>query len=168
MSSETAINRSHCTNQLRVDYAHVGLFDVSDRSLWIAKKRFGTKPIQVSHARLLKHGSNNSSTADKDRFLCYWFHTPNTGEGYVHGYPIEWAEAHLMIRLDPNWNYATQEFIASVESAKVGRNIDQQYKWGESIFRCYVEKRPAFPLSWHLIGPRATDCMFYIERWEPQ
>jgi len=167
VSSETAINRSYCTCQLRADYAHVGLFDVSDRTLWVAKKKFGSKPIQVSHARLLKRGSNSSSTADKDRFLCYWFHTPNTGEGYVHGYPVEWHEGHIMIRLDPNWNYLTQEFIPSVESAKVERNIDQQYKWGEAIFKSYITEGPNFPLSWHLIGPRATDCMFYIQRWEP-
>lgn len=166
-SDERKINRAYCTDRLSVDYAHVGLYDVQQRQVWLAKKRFGgTAPIRVSHARLLVGGSNTASTADKDRFVCYWFHTPGTGSGYVHGYPIEWAEGHLLVRLDPNWNYLTQQFIPNTETAKVEHNIEQQYAWGRRIFDSYAARCPRFALSWHMIGPRATDSMFYIQRVE--
>jgi len=34
------------------------------------------------------------------------------------------------------------------------------------VFEAYASKSPRFPLSWHMIGPRAADSMFYIERVE--
>ncbi len=166
MSTDKAINKRYSTNRLRADYAHVGLMDVVDRSMWIARKRFGTAPVRVSHARLLVGGTNDTSTADKDRFLCYWYHTPGTGSGYVHGYPIEWEEGHLLIRLDPNWDYQNKAFIPNTESRKVEHNIEKQYEWGRQIFEAYASKAPGFPLSWHMVGPRAADSMFYIQRVE--
>ncbi len=167
MSSEKKINPRYCTNQIRVDYAHVGLMDAQDGSIWIARKRFGSIPVRVSHARLLVGGTHDTSTADKDRFVCFWFHTPGTGEGYVHGYPIEWEEGHLLVRLDPNWDYLNRAFISSADTARVERNIEQQYTWARRIFRAYLAARPPFPVSWHMVGPRAADSMFYIERVEP-
>lgn len=166
MSLERKINTRYCTDAIRVDYAHVGLFDVRDKRLWIARKRWGTIPVRVSHARLLIGGDNTTSTADKDHFVCYWFHTPGTGEGYVHGYPIEWEEAHLLVRLDPNWNYQTQQFIPNTDTRKIEKNIDQQFEWGRRIFEAYAAKKPRFAMSWHMIGPRAADSMFYIQRME--
>ncbi|MEM1210593.1 MAG: hypothetical protein AAF586_06275 [Planctomycetota bacterium] len=160
------INPQHCTNRLRVDYAHVGLYDVGDRTLWIAKKRWGVTPVRVSHAKLLVGGTQDTSTAEKDRFICYWYHTPNTGEGYVHGYPIEWEEAHLLVRLDPNWNYKSRTFISNTDTAKIEKNIELQYKWGRAIFEAYASRSPGFPLSWHMVGPRAADSMFYVQRVE--
>ncbi|MFP4144539.1 MAG: hypothetical protein ACOCTI_05805 [Phycisphaeraceae bacterium] len=161
------INRQHCTDRLRVDYAHVGLFDAQTREIWIARKKWNVVPVRVSHAKLLVGGTQDTSTAEKDRFVCYWFHTPGTGEGYVHGYPIEWDEGHLLVRLDPNWNYLTQQFIPATDVAKVEKNIDQQYAWGRWLFARYAQAGADFPISWHMIGPRATDSMFYIERVEP-
>ncbi|MEX2216509.1 MAG: hypothetical protein WD768_20520 [Phycisphaeraceae bacterium] len=168
MTDSKRINKSYCTDRIHVEYAHVGLYDVGDRKVWIAKKKWGVVPVRVSHARLLVGGTQDTSTADKDRYLCYWYHTPHTGEGYVHGYPIEWDEAHLMIRLDPNWDYEKMLFIPTQESNKIERNIEQQYKWGQKIFDSYVAAKPAFPLSWHMVGPRAADSMFYIQRFEPK
>ena len=101
MSGQHQINKQHCTDKVRCDYAHVGLYDVQDRKVWIAKKKWGVVPVRVSHAKLLLGGTQDTSTVTKDRFLCYWYHTPNTGEGHVHGYPIEWDEGHLMVRIDP-------------------------------------------------------------------
>ena len=167
MSSQRSINKRYCTDTVRVDYPHVGLYDVADPRLWIARKRWGTTPVRVSHARLLIGGSQSTSSADKDRFVCYWFHTPDSGEGYVHGYPIEWEEGHLLVRLDPNWNYLTQQFIPGSESRKIEKNIDTQFEWGRRIFEAYATRKPKFPLSWHMIGPRAADSMFYIQRLEP-
>jgi len=166
-TAERQINKQYCTDRLRADYAHVGLYDATDSKLWIARKRWGTTPVNVSHAKLLKGGGQDTSTAEKDRFVCYWFHTPGTGEGYVHGYPIEWDEGHVLIRLDPNWNYATQTFIPNSDARKVERNIETQYAWGQKIYESYLKKKITFPLSWHMVGPRAADSMFYIERHEP-
>ena len=140
--------------------------DVADASLWVAKKRWGVSPVQVSHARLLQGGTQNTSTADKDRFICYWYHTPNSGEGYVHGYPIEWDEAHLLIRLDPNWNYLKQSFIPSSDTRKVEANIERQFNWGRQIFDQYAAVKRKFPISYHMVGPRAADSMFYVRRVE--
>jgi hypothetical protein len=166
VSSEKRINKRHTTDAVRVDYPHVGLYDVADGRMWIARKRWGTDPVRVSHAKLLLGGTQDTSTADKDRFICYWFHTPGSGEGYVHGYPIEWDEGHLLIRLDPNWDYRTCGFIPSSQTARVEHNIEQQFKWGQRVFDAYVARAPKFPLSWHMVGPRPTDSMFYIQRVE--
>ncbi len=165
-SADRKINRSYCTDKVRVDYAHVGLFDVQGKSLWIARKRWGVVPVRVSHAKLLVGGTQDTSTADKDRFLCYWFHTPNTGEGFVHGYPIEWDEGHLLVRLDPNWDFRSRAFIANHDTARIERNIEQQYAWGRYIFESYAACKPRFALSWHMVGPRAADSMFYVQRIE--
>lgn len=164
--AQAVINKRYCTDKLTIKYAHVGLLDVSDQRIWIARKRIGQNPIQTSHARLITGGTNNSGTADKDRFVCIWFHTPNTGEGYVHGYPIEWTEGHLLVRMDPNWNYQTQQFIPNSETRKIEKNIDNQFAWAKRVFQQYVALNPHFPLSWHMIGPRAADSMFYVERVE--
>jgi hypothetical protein len=167
MAEPTQINRRYCTDAIRVDYAHVGLYDVRDRSIWIARKRWGTVPVRLSHARLLVGGTHDTSTADKDRFICFWYHTPGTGEGFVQGYPIEWDEGHLMVRLDPQWNYETQQFIPATRSGHIEKNIEMQYAVGQRLFEVYMSHRPKFPISWHMIGPRAVDSMFYIERREP-
>ncbi|QDU72609.1 hypothetical protein [Mucisphaera calidilacus] len=166
-TDDKQINRQYCTDRIRVDYAHVGLFDAKSRNVWIAKKRWGVVPVRVSHARMLKGGTQDTSTAEKDRFICYWFHTPNTGEGHVHGYPIEWEEGHLLIRLDPNWNFVTRAFIPNTDTAKIERNIRTQLNWGQRIFEAYAARKPKFPLSWHAVGPRAADSIFYVERIEP-
>ena len=167
VTTPRAINKSYCTAKLCADYAHVGLHDVSAREVWIARNRWRTPASRVSHARLLKGGSNESSTADKDRFVCFWFHTPGTGEGLLQGYPIEWAEAHLVVRLDPNWSYSQQAFIPNSDTRRVEKNIDDQFTWAASLFKRYTELAPPFPLSYHLIGPRTTDSTFYVERVEP-
>ncbi len=168
MGNQRQINRRYCTDKITATYAHVGLFDVDDQKLWIAKKRgWGqTSTIQISHARLLTRGTGETSTADKDRFVCTWFHPPDSGQGYVHGHPIEWSEGHLLIRLDPNWNYLTRSFVASTDTAKVEHVTEQQFEWGKKILDAYLALKPPFPLSWHMIGPRPTDSMFYIQRFE--
>jgi len=166
VSSPRSVNARFCTDKLRADYAHVGLYDVSARKVWIARKAFGIVPVRLSHARLINAGDNESSTADKDHFVCFWFHTPNTDKGYVHGYPIEWEEGHLLVRLDPNWNYLTRQFIPATNTAQVEKNIEQQYEWGRRIFDAYLACKPRFAMSWHMIGPRAADSMFYVHRVE--
>lgn len=166
MSAERQINKQFSTDKLRVDYAHVGLYDVADRRLWIARKRWGIVPVRISHARMLIGGTQTTSTADKDRFICYWYHTPGTGDGFVHGHPIDWSEGHLLIRSDPNWNYTSRTFIPNTDTAKIEKNAKQQYNVGRRIFESYAAKKPEFPLTWHLIGPRVKDSIFEIQRVE--
>ena len=161
------MNKTYGTRKLSTTYPHVGLFDVADRSLWIAKNRWRMSASQVSHARLLQGGSNDSSTADKDRFVCFWFHTPDSGEGPLQGYPIEWAEGHLIVRLDPSWSHSQQAFIPASDTRRIDRNLDEQFRWGKLIFQAYLDAEPAFPLSYHMVGTRATESMFYVDRAEP-
>ena len=72
----------------------------------------------------------------------------------------------MLVRLDPSWNYATCRMVAQTDTAKVDKNVEQQYVWGRRIFQSYVDLKPKFPVSWHMIGPRATDSMFYVQRVE--
>ena len=165
--SDRVVDTRVCTDRLRVEDAHIGLFDTTENRIWIARKRWrGPAPIRLSHARMLVTGSDDGSTADKDRFLCFWYHTPHTSEGYVQGYPIEWDEGHLLVRVDPNWNHVKQELIPSTERARIEKNLDRQFAWGQRIFESYLARKPPFPLSWHLIGPRPVDSMFYVQRVE--
>ena len=62
---------------------------------WIARKGWRVDPAKVSHARMLKGGSNAASTAEKDRFVCFWFRTPHSGDIPVHFHPIA--------RTKPTW-----------------------------------------------------------------
>ena len=167
MASERSINKTYGSLTLSTAYAHVGLFDVASSQIWIAKKRWGNDPSKVSHARMLKGGTAQSGVADKDRFVCFWFHPPNSGEGPVHGYPIEWDEAHLLIRLDPNWSYTNQAFVPHTDPRRVEKNTDQQFAWGEKIFAAYQKAGLRHPTSYHMVGPRASDSMFYVQRMEP-
>ena len=89
---------------------------------------------------------------------------PGTGDGFVHGHPIDWSESHLLVRLDPNWNYHSRTFIPNTDTAKIEKNIKQQYSVGRRIFESYAAKKPDHPLSWHLIGPRVKDSIFDIQR----
>ena len=161
------IDVRHATDRLRADYAHVGLLDCGDLKLWVARHADGTAALRIGHAALLTGGSSTSGVLEKDRFLCYWYHTPHTGQGLVHGYPIEWDEGHLMVRLDPNWDYRTQTLLPSTDSRRIEKNMDRQYEWGRRIYEAYVALKPAHPISWHMVGPRPSDSMFYVERWEP-
>ena len=173
MPEPVRIDKRAATHTLRADYAHIGLLDIDERKLYIAKKPNPAAadalipPIRASHASLLLGGSVSHSVPEKDRFLCYWFHTPKTGSGLLHGYPIEWDEGHVMIRLDPYWDYRNQKLLKSTDSHRIEQNIEQQYNWGRHIFEAYRELRPRFALSWHLIGPRPADSMFYVARAEP-
>ena len=49
-------------------------------SALMALAELSGQAIRTSHARLITGAENATSTVWKDRFLCYWFYTPNTGE----------------------------------------------------------------------------------------
>src|SRR3954469_22159878 len=104
------VSTKFCTEKFNGKYPHVGLFDCRERKVWVAKPLAG-QAIRTSHARLITGSDNATSTVWKDRFICFWFYTPRTGEGFVHGYPIDWEEAHLLVRIDPHWDYDRQRMI---------------------------------------------------------
>jgi hypothetical protein len=159
------VSTKFCTDSFNGKYPHVGLYDCKERKVWVAKPLAG-QAIRTSHARLITGSDNATSTVWKDRFLCFWFYTPNTGEGLIHGYPIEWDEAHLLVRIDPNWDYDRQQYIAPEFSDHVNANLERQFKHGERIFAFFQTCSLKYPVSLHFIGQRATDSLFYVKRIE--
>src|SRR5947209_2459717 len=105
-----SVSTKLCTDAYNGKYPTVGLYDCKVRKVWVCKPLSG-QAIRASHARLITGAENAVSTVWKDRFLCHWFYTPNTGEGYIHNYPIEWDEAQLLVRIDPNWDYDRQKVV---------------------------------------------------------
>ena len=104
------VSTKFCTDKFNGKYPHVGLFDCRERKVWVCKPLAG-QAIRTSHARLITGADNATSTVWKDRFLCFWFYTPDTGEGYIHGYPIDWQEGHLLVRIAcPDKGLATHTF----------------------------------------------------------
>jgi hypothetical protein len=159
------VSPKFCTDSFNGKYPHVGLYDCKERKVWVCKP-LGGQAIRTAHARLITGADNATSTVWKDRFLCYWFYTPNTGEGYIHGYPIDWEEAHLLVRIDPNWDYDRQQYIAPDFEDHVNANLERQFKHGEKIFAFFQALNLKYPASLHYVGQRATDCLFYVKRFE--
>ena len=161
------VNTRFCTDKFSGKYPHVGLYDCRERKVWVCKP-LGGQAIRTSHARLITGAENAVSTVWKDRFLCYWFYTPNTGEGLIHGYPIEWDEAHLLVRVDPQWDYDRQRLIPAELEDQISANLSRQHKHGETIFNFFKEAKLKYPVSLHFMGQRATDSLFYVKRIEAQ
>jgi len=161
------VSRKLCTDRFNGKYPHVGLYDCRDHKTWICKPLSG-QAIRTSHARLITGADNATSTVWKDRFLCFWFHTPNTGEGFIQNYPIDWAEAHLMVRVDPNWDYDRQRLIPAELEDQAAENLERQHRHGERIFQFFVDSKLQYPLSLHFWAQRTTESMFYARRFEPR
>ena len=156
-----------CTHTYNGKYPTVGLFDCRNRKVWICKP-LGGQAIRTSHARLITGSDNATSTARKDRFLCFWFYTPRTGEGYIHGYPIDWEEAHLLVRTDPNWDYERGLLVPPHLEDHVNENLERQFRHGERVAEFLAGRGLKFPFSLHFIGLRAADSQFYVKRIEPR
>src|SRR5688572_21026652 len=159
------VSTKFCTDRFNGKYPHVGLYDCRDRKVWVAKPLNG-QAIRTSHARLITGADNATSTVWKDRFICFWFYTPRTGEGYVRGYPIDWDEAHPLVRVDPNWDYDRQRMVPPELEDQVNENVERQHRHGERVFEYFRGCRLTYPFSLHLIGQRATDSLFYVKRVE--
>jgi hypothetical protein len=159
------VSTRFCTEKFSGKYPHVGLYDTRERKVWVCKPLAG-QAIRTSHARLITGADNAISTVWKDRFICYWFYTPRTGEGLIHGYPIDWEEGHLLVRIDPNWDYDRQTLIPPELEDHVNANLDRQFKHGERIFDFFARCKLPYPFSVHFMGPRATDSLFYVRRYE--
>src|SRR5688500_10868974 len=140
-----------CTDKFNGKYPHVGLYDCRERKVWVAKP-LGGQAIRTSHARLITGSENAVSTAWKDRFLCFWFYTPDTGSGDVLAYPIAWAAAHLPVRIDPNCDYDRQRLIPPELSDQVEANLERQAKHGLKVFEFFTNLKLSYPVSLHLVG----------------
>src|SRR5438045_8161760 len=99
-----------CTDSFNGKARDVGLYDTRVRKVWVCKPLSG-QAIRTSHARLITGADNATSTVWKDRFICYWFYTPRTGEGLINGYPIDWEEGQLLVRIDAQWDYDRHRLI---------------------------------------------------------
>ncbi len=161
------VSTQYCTHKFNGKYPHVGIYDCREKAVWVCKPLNG-QAIRTSHARLITGAENAVSTVWKDRFLCFWFYTPRTGEGYILGYPIDWEEAHLLIRIDPQWDYDRQRLIPVELTDQTTENVDRQIKHGERIANFLQHSKLKFPFSVHYIAQRATDSLFYYKRVEPR
>lgn len=165
-STGPSVSTKLCTDKFAGNYPHVGLYDCGERKVWVAKPLAG-QAIRTSHAKLITGASDATGTARKDRFLCFWFYTPDTGSGHVLGYPIDWAEAHLLLRIDPHWDYDRQKLIPAELSDQVDANIERQATHGRRIIEFYQGCRLKYPFTLHLVAQRAQDSQFYYKRVEP-
>jgi hypothetical protein len=155
-----------CTTRFNGKYPHVGIYDARERKVWVAKP-LGGQAIRTSHARLITGAGNATSTAWKDRFICFWFYTPRTGEGYIHGYPIDWDEAHLLVRIDPQWDYDRHRLVPAELKDQIDENLDRQIRHGERILEFFQHSPIDYPMNLHYIGQRAAESQFYAKRVEP-
>lgn len=165
--SGPAVSTKLCTEKFNGTYPHVGLYDCADRRVWVAKP-LGGQAIRTSHAKLITGASDAVGTARKDRFMCFWFYTPDTGSGHVLGYPIDWSEAHIQLRIDPHWDYDRQKLIAPELTDQVDANIERQARHGLRVLEFYAACNLKFPVSLHLVAQRAQDSQFYYRRVEPK
>jgi hypothetical protein len=99
--------------------------------------------------------------------LCFWFYTPRSGEGYILGYPIDWDEAHLLVRIDRQWDYDRQRVIPPELGDQIEENLARQMRHGERIWDFFKPFAADYPMNLHFIGQRATDSQFYVKRREP-
>ena len=161
-----SVSTKLCTDRFAGTYPHVGLYDCQDRKVWVAKPLAG-QAIRTSHAKLITGAADATGTARKDRFMCFWFYTPDTGSGHVLGYPIDWSEAHLLLRIDPHWDYDRQKLISPELTDQVDANIERQSRHGQRIIEFYVAGKLKYPFTLHLVAQRAQDSQFYYKRTEP-
>jgi hypothetical protein len=167
-AGETArVSTRLCTDRYNGKYPHVGLYDCKEAKVWVCKPLAG-QAIRTSHARLITGAENATSTIWKDRFICFWFYTPRTGDGYILGYPIDWEEAHLLIRIDPQWDYDQQRLVLADLTDKVAENLERQFRHGERILEFFDRSPIYYPVNLHYIGQRATESQFYVKRLEPK
>ena len=166
-TEEPGVSTKLCIGSYNGKYPTVGLYDCRHRKVWICRPLSG-QAIRTSHARLITGAENAVSTVWKDRFICFWFYTPRTGEGYIHGYPIDWEEAHLLVRIDPHWDYERLQLVPAHMEDHVNENLERQFRHGERIFAFFAESNLKYPFSLHFIGQKATDSQFYLKRMEPK
>lgn len=156
-----------CTDRFDGRYPHVGLYDCRERKVWVCKHLNG-QAIRTSHARLITGCENAVSTVWKDRFLCFWFYTPGSGEGLILGQKLDWSEAHILTRIDPLWDYDRQKLIPPEQEEHAADNLERQFKHGQRILDFFAACHLNYPVSLHFVGQRAEDSFFSFARLSPE
>jgi len=156
-----------CTDKFNGKYPHVGLYDCRERKAWVCKPLDG-QAIRTSHAALITGADDKTGTVWKDRFVCFWFYTPGTGSGPILNYPIEWDEAHLLVRIDPQWDYDRQRLIPPELTDQIDANRERQIRHGEAVAGFYRDAKLAYPFNVHYVAATAAESMFYFKRVERQ
>ncbi len=159
------VSPRYCTDRYKPSYPHVGLYDCRDSKVWICKPLSG-QAIRTAHARLITGCDNATGTVWKDRFLCFWFYTPDTGDGLILGQKLNWEEGHLLVRIDPQWDYDRQRLITSEMTSQVQENLQRQFAYGQRILEFYCECNLPHPANLHFIGQRADESVFNYKRLE--
>lgn len=165
------LDSARVVSRLPGGYAHIGVYDVRARKAYAARaEAMGSGGgITLEHAQLFRGaGRDGGSIVVKDRFMCFWFYPPGTREGLVLGYPIDWSEHNLLVRLDPRWSYMRQVLLPAHAAPAIDANIKQQADAAGHLMQLYRAHGLDVALSVHMIGPRATDSLFYCHRWEPR
>jgi hypothetical protein len=164
--TDPRVSTKLCTSKYNGRYPTVGLYDTRSREAWFCKPRDG-QAIRTSHAALITGVDDATGTVWKDRFLCFWFYTPNTGSGLILGYPIDWDEAHLLVRVEPQWDYDRQRAIPPELSDQIEANLERQMKHGERVANIIRDAKPGYTFHVHYVASRAADSMFYARRVTP-
>ncbi len=173
------IDPARVVKRLPSTYPHVGLYDVKNKKAHARRNDLSRPAIDIHHAELFagqtlasSHVPHGRAVAQgmvvKDRFLCFWFYPPHTREGPLQGYPVDWSEHNLLVRLDPRWNYQRQTLLSAHQTVAIDANILAQLSAATHLMTLYRAHGLDQPLSLHMIGPRATDSLFYARRWEPK
>ncbi len=160
------IDPDRVVSRLPTETAHIGVYDTKNRRAYAARGGAEKPAIDFNHAELFRGGGG--SLLVKDRFICFWFYPPGTCNSLVQGYPIDAAECNLLVRLDPSWSYQRQALLPRHQTAAIEANINFQVDAAASVLLQYRKSALKRPLSVHMIGPRATDSLFYAHRWEPK
>ena len=160
------VSTRFCIETFTGKYPHVGLYDCRDDKVWVCKPLAG-QAIRTSHARLITGSDNAVGTVWKDRFLCYWLYTPGTGEGTILKQPLNWAEAHLLVRIDPHWDYDRQCLIPPDMKRQVEENLQRQFAHGLRILEFFSECKLTYPLTLHFVGQRADESVFHYRLLDP-
>ncbi|HVX86311.1 MAG TPA: hypothetical protein VH253_16120 [Phycisphaerae bacterium] len=160
--------------RLPAAFSHIGLYDVRRRKAYAARNDLSRPAIELHHAELFAGVKMSREAAEaggavvKDRYLCFWFYAPYARSGPVLGYPIDWSEHNLLVRLEPRWSYARQALLAAHASSAIDANIAAQVAAAAHLLSLYRAHGLDQALSVHMIGPRAADSLFYAHRWEPK
>ncbi len=150
--------------RLPFGYAHVGVYNVTTREAFAARNQPDHPSITLEHAQMFRGGQAGSGILVKDRYLCYWFHTPHSRSGKLQGYDMDWSEFNILIRLDPRWDYTHQKLLTAHQHSAIEDNITRQLKWGGHIARLYRAAGLTDIINVHMIGPRPADTMICAHR----
>jgi hypothetical protein len=154
--------------RLTLGFPHIGVYDVRGRKAYCARNE-PVPAIDQHHGSLFQSTSARRGDAlvVKDRFMCFWFYPSHSRSGLLQGYPVDWSEHNLLVRLDPHWSYLRQALLPAHHTPAIEANINHQVEVAGHLLDLYKQAENTMAISVHMVGPRATDSLFYAHRWEP-